>query len=288
MIRIQIFGSRGSIATPGTATAKYGGNTACLTVVGCPHRGPGRASDPEAPRLILDAGTGLALLQPELLAGLSGKGRAELFLLLSHFHWDHLIGLPFFAPLFFSGNRVHLYGPRREAVQESVERLFTSVYSPIQGTQNLAAEVSYHALPRQEAELGGFLVATAPNSHPSECLSIRVRYGETTLVYSTDHEAGDADTDSSLVAFARGADVWILDAQYTPDEYESHRGWGHSSFLDAVALARRAGVRRLVLFHHDPSHDDRTLDRIGLQAQDACRDTGLEVLVARDGMLLEV
>ena len=289
MIRVQIFGSRGSIATPSLATAKYGGNTACVSLVGCRDTGPGRASEPDAPRLVLDAGTGMAILQEELLAGPLGKGRGKLAVLFSHFHWDHLIGLPFFTPLFLKGNEITLYGPSKESVRESVERLFTSIYSPIQGTQNLAADIRYVALPTEEQELAGFLVSTARNSHPGDTVSIRVRYEDSVVVYSTDHEIGlDRDRDRALVDLAREADFWILDAQYTPEEYQQHRGWGHSNFLHAVALAREAGVRRLVLFHHDPSHDDKQLDGLGLEALSAASGAQMEVLVARDGMIVEV
>lgn len=289
MIRVHIFGSRGSIATPSLATAKYGGNTSCVWLVGCRHTGPGRASEPDAPRLVLDAGTGLAILQEELMAGPLGRGQGRLSLLFSHFHWDHLIGLPFFAPLFIAGNEIVLYGPSEQAVRESVERLFTSVYSPIQGTQNLAASISYRALPAQESELAGFQVATARNAHPGETLSIRVRFGGRTVVYSTDHEIGiEPSRDEGLVELAQGADLWILDAQYTPEEYQQHRGWGHANFVDAVGLAARAGVRRLVLFHHDPGHDDKRLDSLGLEALSLASESNLDVLVARDGMVVEV
>ncbi len=288
MIRVHIWGSRGSVASPGAATAKYGGNTACVQVIGYDDPSPGAAARRDTPQVILDAGTGLALLKSVLMSGPLGRGEGQAHLCLSHFHWDHLIGLPFFSPIFLKGNRLHFYGQNEEKVRKSIERLFTSVYSPIKGTENLAASLEYHDLPTKPTDIGGFAVSSAPTTHPGGGLAMRIQYGNRTVVYATDHEIGNTDIDEGLVDLAKGADLWILDAQFDHDEITAKKRWGHSSHIQAVQLALQARVRKVLLFHHDPDHDDRTLDRMGLEAQSEAQGSGTEVIIARDGMILNL
>ena len=137
-------------------------------------------------------------------------------------------------------------------------------------------------------EVAGFQVRTAENRHLGVSLTFRIQYGPHVVVYSTDHEAGDLEVDSRLVDLARGAHLWILDALFTQGQRERHEGWGHSSHLEAVKLALQAGVETVVLFHHNPDHDDRTLDRMGLEAAKLAAGTQTEVLMARDGMVVDV
>ncbi len=288
MIRVHIWGSRGSITSPGASTTKYGGNTACIQVVGYDDPLPGGASSRDNPQVILDAGTGLTQLRSLLMAGPLGRGKGEAHILLSHFHWDHLVGLPFFTPIFFKGNRIHFHGSEAQKVKASIERLFTSVYSPIKGTENLAADIEYHSLPEEPTQVAGFTVRCSPTNHPGGAMAIRLDYADRSLVYATDHEIGNSEIDSNLVALARGTDLLVLDAQYDRNEITSKVRWGHSSHMESVQLAVKAHARRVVLFHHDPAHDDRTLDRMGLEAQSNAQGSGIEVIVAKDGMLLDL
>jgi phosphoribosyl 1,2-cyclic phosphodiesterase len=289
MIRVRFWGTRGSIASPGRTTRRYGGNTACVQVVGFQQGEPGAASRPDNPHLILDGGTGLASLQTTLMRGPWGRGQGELHLLLSHFHWDHLIGIPFFRPMFVKGNRIFFYGSSVDDLQSSIELLFTSVYSPLEGAQNVAADLEFRQLePAEGMEVAGFQVRAAETRHTASALAFRVQYGSHAVVYAADHGAGDPEVDGKLVELARGASLWILDAQFTPEELRDRQNWWHSSHLEAMRLALEAGVQTAVLFHHDPAHDDDTLDRMGREASEMAAGTGTQVLMARDGMVVEV
>ena len=288
MIRVQLWGTRGSLTTPGRQTLRYGGNTPCVQVVGFEGNEPGAAAQVDNPQLILDGGTGLVGLEKTLLSGPLGRGEGELHVLLSHFHWDHLIGIPFFSPIFTAGNRIVFYGASTQDLRSSIGRLFTSVYSPLKGVQNVAADLEYRQVEPSGMEIAGFRVRSAQNWHFGGCLSYRIDYGPNSLVYTTDHEAGDARVDAQLVALAQGADLWILDAQYASAERWYREGWGHSSHLEVTRLALAARVRKAILFHHSPDYDDATLDKMADEAKDLAADSPTEVLMARDGMVVEL
>lgn len=290
MIRVSFWGTRGSIVSPGPSTRRYGGNTACVQLVGYREQVPGAAIHARNPLIVLDGGTGLADLQPVLLRGAWGKGKGELHVLLSHYHWDHLIGLPFFAPMFFKGNRVVFYGADDGDLQASIERLFTSVYSPIKGTANLSADITYRRIEQgnTKKEIAGFDVTTAQTCHPTKTLAFRVEDGDSSVVYATDHEAGDEEADRRVVELARGADLLIIDAQYTDEQHRENPGYGHSSHLEAVDLAIAAGAKRVALFHHNPVHDDDTLDRMCGEARERAAGSPVSVLMARDGMVIDL
>ena len=287
MIRVQFWGTRGSIATPGQAMRYHGGNTACVQLIGFENDEPGAVMRPDNPQLILDGGTGLTALQTTLMHRAWGQGQGKLHLLLSHYHWDHLIGLPFFRPMFVKGNRMIFYGASIKNMQDSIERLFTSVYSPLDGIQNVSAQLEYRQLD-DEIDVENFQIRTTQNRHPGGALSFRIEYGAEAVVYSTDHEAGDPVVDSSLVTFARDAHLWILDAQFDSKERHRHDGWGHSSHLEAVNLAVEAKVRMAILFHHNPDHDDTILDRMASEATEAAAGTQTRVIMARDGLVVDI
>jgi phosphoribosyl 1,2-cyclic phosphodiesterase len=288
MIRVRFWGTRGTIAAPGRATLRYGGNTPCVQVIGFQGGEPGASMRLDNPQLILDGGTGLVSLQTVLMGGPWGRGRGELHVLLSHFHWDHVIGFPFFDPMFVKGNRIIFYGVSIEAVRSSVEQLFTSIYSPLKGVQNVEADLEYRRMEPSGMEIAGFQVRTAENRHPGGSLSFHIQYRSHVVVYSTDHGVGDQEVDSRLVKLAQGADLWILDAQYTSEERLRRTGWGHSSHFEAVQLAMEAGVETVALFHHSPNHDDSTLDQMALEAAESAASTQAKVLMARDGMVVDV
>jgi len=286
VIRVRFWGTRGSIVTPGAATQRYGGNTPCVEVIGYEGTEPGAAACLDNHRLILDAGMGLALFQDELLSGPWAKGQGDLCFLLSHLHWDHIQGLPFFTPAFVRGNRLTFYAQSAGAVQESIERLFASVYSPI--AEHLLAQMIYRSLDPRGTVVEGFRVQLAPNHHPGGAFSFRLDYGEQSIVYTADHECRDKEIDGALANLARGADLWILGAFFTDEEKVTHRDWGHSSHVEAVEMAVQAGVRTAVLFHHSPDHDDNYLDQMGREATEQAADSGIEVIMARDGLVIDV
>lgn len=287
MIQVRFWGTRGSIASPGRATRRYGGNTPCVQLVGYQSDKPGATTRPNNPHVILDGGTGLVSLQNVLMSGPWGRGQGQLHFLLSHYHWDHLSGIPFFGPMFVKGNRVVFCGTSAEDVRFSIERLFTSVYSPLDGTENVAADLEYRRVEPDGMALAGFHVQAAENVHPGGALSFRIQYGPHVVVYTSDHAAGDPMVDDALVDLARGAHLWILNAMFTPEE-EQFKGWGQSSHVDAVRLALEARVETVALFHHNPWNDDKKLDRMGAEAAAMAAGTRTQVLMARDGMVVEV
>jgi phosphoribosyl 1,2-cyclic phosphodiesterase len=288
VIRVHLWGTRGSLTVPGRGTLYYGGNTPCVQVIGFEGDEPGAAAGLDNPQLVLDGGTGLVCLEKTLLSGPLGQGEGELHILLSHFHWDHIIGIPFFTPIFLSGNRIVFYGASTEDLQSSIGRLFTSVYSPLKGVQNVAARLAYREIEPSGMEIAGFRVRTAENWHLGGCLTFRIDYGPHSVVYTTDHEAGDARVDAGLVGLAQGADLWILDAQYSSAERWYREGWGHSSHLEVTRLALAARVGTALLFHHNPDYDDTILDRMAEEAAELAEESRTEVLMARDGMVVEL
>lgn len=246
-LTIRFWGVRGSIPAPGPATAAVGGNTSCVEL---------RAG---SERLILDAGTGLRGLGDELMAG---DAAPRLHLLFSHVHWDHIQGFPFFGPVFRPGTELTLWGaPEESSLETALRRQMTAPSFPVDLTQLPSTLRFRDIVPFARTRVGAFTVTAAPLHHPGGVLGYRVEHGGRTVVYATDTEHYADRLDDDLVELARGADVLIYDSMYTGDEYEgrtgsSRVGWGHSTWNEGVKVARAAGVRRLVLFHHDPSRSD--------------------------------
>ncbi len=270
-LTIRFWGVRGSIATAGEHTARTGGNTSCVEV-----RAGGQL-------FILDAGTGLRALGAALLAS---KQTVDANLLLSHFHWDHIQGFPFFAPAYVPGSRLAIYGPERAAsrgdVRAAMEAQMRAPHFPV-GLDAMRASLSFHALPSgASVSFGETHVAAAAACHPNGCLAYRISAGGRSVVYATDteHDSASGRIDAGLVALAKGADVLIYDAQYTEAEYASKRGWGHSTNTEGARLAHAARVGQLVLFHHDPAHDDAEIARIERDTQRHFQRT----IAAREGL----
>ena len=265
---VTFWGVRGGIACPGPAYAGYGGNTACVEL-----RCGGRT-------LVFDAGTGIRLLGDRLVA--EGRDR-DLDLMISHSHVDHLIGLPFFAPAFRAAATIRLWTGHLKAdehLRTAIAQLMTPPLFPIT-PEGFAATLAFRDFRAGDGfDLGdGLALRTAPLNHPGGATAYRVDFAGRAFGYVTDHEAGGAPPAPALVALARGLDLLVVDASYTPDEIAGRRGWGHSTYVDAVALAEAAGVGRLALFHHDPSHDDAAMAAIEAAAASLRPGT----FAARDG-----
>jgi phosphoribosyl 1,2-cyclic phosphodiesterase len=282
-MQLKFWGVRGSVPVPNPKMLRYGGNTSCVEV---------RLED--GTEIILDAGTGIRELGTSRL-----EDATSLQLLLTHLHVDHIHGLLFFPPLFDPGNRITVYGPPAPGpgLDQRLGRYLSAPLSPVD-LRELPARVEFAACPYQDWRVGSARIKAAIVAHRGVTLGFRISEGDTTLCYLPDHEPalGAAIEDAadgwiSGLALAHGATVLIHDGQYDDDEYPRHVGWGHSGLSDAVAFARRAGVERLVLFHHDPAHDDARLDELGEQARSAWQERGGDpgaVALAREGETLSI
>ncbi len=280
---VTFWGTRGTIPSPGAHTARYGGNTACVEV-----------RDGEGHLIILDAGTGIRGLGKRLAAQNAPDGiRAHI--VLSHAHWDHIQGLPYFAPFFKRGNTITVWGPKQgEVGMEAILRqLMQPVVFPVP-LDALAATLEVKHVNAEPIVTEGCTITSLRVRHPAVTLGYRLRMpGGASVVYVTDDELGPAGDYAvgpkwreRFVRFIGDADLLIHDATYTPEEYTTHAGWGHSTFAEAVELARESGAKRLALFHHEPEHTDEATDVIAAQAQALGAKGGgrTEIVAAAEGL----
>ena len=272
LMRVRFWGTRGSIATPGPGTNYFGGNTSCVEL-----------TTANGDLLIFDCGTGAHRLAAELMA--QGKRAINANILLGHTHWDHIQGFPFFSPAFVKGNSVAIYGPEgsRGSLHDVLAGQMEFTYFPIELNQ-LPAAITYHDLTEGIHTIGGARVATQFLHHPAMTVGYRVEADGVAVVYLVDHEpfsdelwrAGAEpgriesilhEGDRRHAKFMADADLVIHDAQYTPEEYGPKKTWGHSTYDYVVQIAAAAGVRRVALTHHDPSHDDHFVADIERKAR---------------------
>jgi phosphoribosyl 1,2-cyclic phosphodiesterase len=257
-IRLKFWGVRGAIPTPCQENFAYGGNTACLEV-----------EVPSGEVLVFDAGSGVRALGNSLMEGDQQKFR----LFLTHFHWDHIQGIPFFAPVFARESEITFYSGRSPGTMlQALEGQMGAPYFPLD-FDFLPSKLDFVQVKQQALEFDGTVVRSFPLNHPQGAFGFRIENGGQSVVFATDHEHGDRELDATLRRSAEGADILIYDAQYTPREYADKRGWGHSTWLEGVRVARDAGVKKLVLFHHDPQHNDEMMEKILGEAQDLFPNT---------------
>jgi CheY-like chemotaxis protein/glyoxylase-like metal-dependent hydrolase (beta-lactamase superfamily II) len=283
---VRFWGTRGSLAKPGPTTLRYGGNTSCV-----------EARSADGTLIVLDCGTGAHGLGHRLMT--EGAPRCDGHLMITHTHWDHIQGFPFFAPLFAPGNTWDIYAPG--AIGQQLERALAGQmeyqYFPVTLAQ-LGATTRYHDLAEGSFTVGGVGVVTQYLNHPALALGYRLEAGGVAVVYSVDHEPHAPDPaarrtdgapmhheDRRHVEFLTGADLVIHDAQYTLEEYPQKTGWGHTPAEWAVDYAVAAGARRLALFHHDPLRTDEVLDHLVEICRRRARAAGsaLEVFAAAEG-----
>jgi phosphoribosyl 1,2-cyclic phosphodiesterase len=271
---IRFWGVRGSIASPGPRTAGVGGNTSCVEV-----------TTPDGDVLVLDAGTGIRALGDELV----GRKVGQAYLLLSHLHWDHIQGLPFFLPAWLPSCRLDVVGAVSTSTPElslkqSLEQQMQPPHFPVR-LSDMGSHLAFRQIESgQVVKLGGATVTCKRLNHPGGVTGYRIEAGGRAIVYATDTEHYGCP-DPHLVALARGADVLVYDAMYTEDEYAGRKGpskvgWGHSTWEAGCAVADAAGVDRLVLFHHDPSRSDAEVEAIERDA--SIRRPG--TVAAREGL----
>jgi phosphoribosyl 1,2-cyclic phosphodiesterase len=261
----RFWGVRGTVAAPGPGTVRYGGNTSCVEV-----RCGGRT-------VIFDGGTGMRKLGDSLVE--SGKVDADV--LFSHFHMDHVCGIPFFAPLYAAGHGIRLWAA--SDIEAVVRTIMSAPLFPI-GMDAFNAQVQFRGFRRGDVlDLGeGITVRTRPLNHPGGATGYRLDFAGRSVAYLTDTEHEPGRLDDNVLSLAKGVDLMIYDCTYTDDEFTNYIGWGHSTWQQAVRLADAAGAKRVAIFHHDPEHDDAFLDGVAAAAQRARPGT----LVAREGLEL--
>lgn len=249
-LRLRFWGVRGSIPTPCRQNLGYGGNTSCLQV-----------ETPQEEVLIFDAGSGIRDLGLQL-ARQSASGPLRIHLFLTHFHWDHVQGLPFFVPLFDKRSTITIYSsPYSAPLQPSVAGVLQHPYFPVP-FETVPSRVRLVELGEAPFRAAGAEIRAFPVHHPQGACGYRIEAAGAAAVYIPDREPGVETLDRVVRENARGADVLMHDAQYTLEEYPKCRGWGHSTWEEAVAVARDAQAKRLVLFHHDPEHSDDAMRSI--------------------------
>ncbi len=277
---IKFWGTRGSIATPGPETVIYGGNTSCVEVVS--NRGQ---------RLIIDAGTGIRALGDELVQ--AGQP-VTVTLLLTHTHWDHILGMAFFKPVYLDSTVINIDGCPKAfwGVANVFDDRKGNGYFPV-AFDELKAHIRHlERLPFGTTRIGDLRIDGIETNHPQGGMGFRIREDGHCFVFLTDNELTDeapiGRQPIDYAHFARGCDLLIHDAQYLPEEIANHRGWGHSTYVDAVEVALLAKVPRLILFHHDPSRSDREIQEIEARARQLVksRKSNLKVSAAREGEVI--
>ncbi|MBI2060972.1 MAG: MBL fold metallo-hydrolase [Nitrospirae bacterium] len=284
-MKIKFWGTRGSIPTPGRRTEKYGGNTSCVEI---------RTDDGQI--LVCDAGTGIRELGQSLLTEFKDKP-IEAHVFISHTHWDHIQGIPFFTPAFQSGNAFTFHGPGD--IKGALHGQMSNTYFPVPLTA-MGGKLHFVSLqPGSRVHVGKVQVLSAGLTHPGGAIGYRFTLDNHSVAYITDNELAPIESPdgpippsaAALADFVRDVDLMIADTQYTKDEYHSgKKGWGHSIIDDVLRLAAHAHVKALALFHHDPTHSDEFMDQLfqSKAAELSKQGVSMECFVAREGLAIQV
>lgn len=271
-MRVSFWGVRGSIACPGTAHAAVGGNTSCVEV------------EVDGEILILDAGTGLRSLGDSLGA----RGIQRCSILLSHTHWDHTCGLPFFGPAYDPAGAITILAGRTATTSDGIREVLGAQVAPPHfpiSLEEMRASITFTDItPGESFALRGANVRTAPLAHPGGATGFRIEHEGKSVAYVTDTEHDPLRPDERILALIEGADLMIYDSTYTDEEFDARRGWGHSTWQEGVRLCRAAGAKRLAIFHHDPSHDDAFIKEV----ERAAKRTWSGAFVACEGMQIDL
>ncbi len=278
-MKVRFWGVRGSFAMSGKDFLRYGGNTTCIELL-----------TDGGQRLVIDLGTGATELAKHLMTGEFARGKGDLRVLLSHTHLDHIQGLPFFTPFFVEGNQIHIHGadPAGTSLEATIQNQLAPYYSPLEGLENLAAEVTIESFhPGACLELGPYRITTAAVPHATMwTTAFRIEADDKVVTFLSDVEYPDhTNADATAVALAQDADLLIHDAMHADEEYDLRRGWGHSPVIAGVTVAAAAGVKRLALFHHSPDATDATIDGMVERAQ---AQTRVPLFAAAEGAYIEI
>lgn len=270
-MKIKFWGTRGSIAVPGKYTTRYGGNTTCLEIT----LNSGRM-------VIIDAGTGIRLLGDKILRE---KRNNDIHLLITHIHWDHVLGFPFFDPIYDPSTKIFLDGHNNclKGLKYTFDNKMGDGFFPIK-FNDLSAEITYlETLAEGPLEIDGAVIDSIPLQHPQGGLGFRFREDDKTLVFITDNElrgeAREGRTPREYAEFCKGADTLIHDSQYTPEEIDKRKGWGHSDYKAAFELANDADVKKLILFHHDPPRTDSGVEEIEKRCRELAEEKKSPIVV---------
>ncbi len=273
-MRLKFWGVRGSTPTPERRNSRYGGNTPCVEI---------RLAN--GTLLILDCGSGLRALGKSL-AREFGSRPVVGYIFMSHFHWDHIQGIPFFVPLYKKGNAFffHSVSEKGRELEHAVEGQMVTPYFPVD-MSIMGAVRNFYEIGMQAVDVNGAVITSTSLNHPQGCVAYRVEADGGVIVYATDTEPGSKEHDENVRRIARDADIFIYDCQYTREQLEGpKKGWGHSCWHEGVRIARDAGAKGLVMFHHDPDNDDSYVDKLLAQARTEFPAT----VAAAEGMVIEV
>ena len=270
---VRFWGVRGSTPTPQSENLRYGGNTSCVEVRVNGHL------------YVFDCGTGFRNLGKQLAQQNNGNPICG-HIFLSHFHWDHIQGIPFFSPLYNNSESSFVFhsSSRTRSLQRAIEEQMSAPYFPV-NMNEMAAHRQFSNIDEGRTELDHGSIESMWLNHPQGCLGFRLECNGKVLVYATDNEPGDPVFDKNVRKLAAGADVLIYDAQYLPEEYKARKqGWGHSHWREAVNVVMESGAKELILFHHDPDHSDACIDSVVTQAREyypkvRAASEGMEILL---------
>ncbi len=300
--KIKFWGVRGSIPTPGKSTLKYGGNTSCVEI---------RFTN--GPHFIIDAGTGIRELGKSLL---KEKHPIKAFIFISHFHWDHIQGLPFFLPAYNPENNFTIIGSDDPVIKldQIISFQMDPTYFPVT-IEDMQSKIHFKSIKEQKLNIEGVKIETIYLNHPGYALGYRMSFNDKSLIYISDNEPYNyqekskvknckeksstledifdsfvEDKDKKLIKFCKKADVLIHDTQFLPDEYLDRITWGHSPYNYTVDLAIKSKVKSLILFHHDPDHDDQTIDNIENLSKQQLKKADIPIycMAASEGLVLEI
>ena len=273
---IKFYGTRGSIPVSDPGFMEFGGHTTCLFISGI---------DEGAGTVIMDAGTGIRSLGKDIIGGKIDKGE-NINLGFTHFHWDHIQGFPFFAPAYSPNSKIEISTAGKREVH-NLKDIFSnqmqSIYFPVQ-LENMGADILFQKYDTDEI-IGekGVIVRTVDVNHPGGCVGVRFQFNQKSVVFCTDTEHLNG-IDENVVRLSMDTDVLIHEAQYTDEELKARRGWGHSSYSQAIEVAERCNAKKLIITHHDPDHDDSFLKKM----EKTCQERFKDLIFARDGFEFKV
>lgn len=269
--RLKFWGVRGSIPTPESNKLHIGGNTPCTEL---------RTADNDI--MVFDAGTGIINLGNSIIRkGLTSQG---IHLFLSHFHWDHIQGLPFFKPIYRSESRITIYSSQEpEQTRRMLEAQMSTPFFPVD-FKNLPARITVRKLRSTLVRVGGARVLPFSLNHPQGATGFRIETNQSTIVFATDHEPGVEEIDQNLRSLSKDADILIADTHFSPEDYQSAKGWGHGTWKEAVDVCQSSEVDQLFLFHHNPAYSDDTVRSMLNDARKEFRSTK----IAREGTAIEI